>query len=230
MYLPPHFDESRPEELRRLIAEYPLGALVLRGPAGFDANHLPFLFDAPAAGEGGDDDGRDGGEDGGVGGGKGRLLAHVARNNPLWREAKDGDEALVIFRGPDAYVSPNWYPTKHEAHRSVPTWNYQVVHAHGTIRIHDDEPFVRGVVARLTREHETRAGQDPPWKMTDSARDYIDQQLRAIVGIEVRVDRLVGKFKLSQNREERDRVSVATELDRRGDGETASAMRDTSKG
>lgn len=215
MYLPPHFDESRPEELRRLIAEYPLGALVLRGPAGFDANHLPFLFDAPAAGEGG---------------GKVRLLAHVARNNPLWREAKDGDEALVIFRGPDAYVSPNWYPTKHETHRTVPTWNYQVVHAHGTIRIHDDEPFVRGVVARLTREHETRAGQNPPWKMTDSARHYIDQQLRAIVGIEILVDRLVGKFKLSQNREERDKVSVAAELDRRGDGETASAMRDTSKG
>lgn len=217
MYLPPHFDESRPEELRRLIAEYPLGALVLRGPAGFDANHLPFLFDAPAGGEGAKD------------GVKGRLLAHVARNNPLWQEAKDGDEALVIFRGPDAYVSPNWYPTKHETHRTVPTWNYQVVHAHGTIQIHDDEPFVRGVVARLTREHETRAGQNPPWKMTDSPRDYIDQQLRAIVGIEILVDRLVGKFKLSQNREERDRVSVASELDRRGGGKTAAAMRDADK-
>ncbi len=209
MYLS-HFDESRPEELRRLIAEYPLGALVLRGPAGFDANHLPFLFE-PAADA---DDGA-----------RGRLLAHVARANPLWREATDGDEALVIFRGPDAYVSPNWYPTKHERHRSVPTWNYQVVHAHGTIRIHDDERFVRGVVARLTREHETRAGQEPPWKMTDSSRDYIGQQLRAIVGIELVVERLAGKFKLGQNREERDRVSVANELERRGDVKAATAMR-----
>lgn len=206
MYLPPHFEETSTAELRRFIAAFPLGALVLNGPNGLDANHLPFLFD-DRPGE------------------HGRLLAHVARNNTLWREARDGDEALVIFRGRDAYISPNWYPTKAETHRTVPTWNYQVVHAHGTIAVHDDETFVRGVVARLTREHEVRSGLEPPWKMTDAPRDYIAQQLQAIVGIEIRITRLVGKFKLSQNREERDRVAVVEALAERGDVLTSAAMR-----
>lgn len=205
MYLPPHFEETRVDELHRLITEYPFGALVLNGPAGLDANHLPFLLDTTS-------------------GRHGHLLAHVARANPLWQEARDGDEALVIFRAASAYISPSWYPTKAETHRHVPTWNYQVVHAHGTIAIRDDETFLRGVVARLTREHEVRNGQEPPWKMTDAPRDYIDQQLKAIVGIEIRLTRLVGKWKLGQNREERDRVSAADALARRGDALTSTAM------
>jgi len=205
MYLPPHFEETRVDELHRLITEYPFGALVLNGPAGLDANHLPFLLDTTP-------------------GPHGHLLAHVARANPLWQEARDGDEALVIFRAASAYISPSWYPTKAETHRHVPTWNYQVVHAHGTIAIRDDETFLRGVVARLTREHEVRNGQEPPWKMTDAPRDYIDQQLKAIVGIEIRLTRLVGKWKLGQNREDRDRVSVAQALAERGDALTSTAM------
>src|SRR5919106_288860 len=128
MYLPQHFEETRIEELHRVIAEYPLGAFVVQGPAGLDANHLPFELDAAS----------------------GKLLAHVARANPVWKELKDGDEALVIFRAGDAYISPNWYPSKHELHRQVPTWNYRVVHVHGKVMIRDDERFVRGVVARLT--------------------------------------------------------------------------------
>src|SRR5436190_13366648 len=116
MYLPGHFEVTRSEELHRFIAEYPLGALVLNGPNGLDANHVPFELD-PADG------------------GHGRLLAHVARANPVWKEAKDGDEALVIFRGANAYVSPNWYPTKAETDRHVPTWNYQAIHVHGKLRI-----------------------------------------------------------------------------------------------
>jgi transcriptional regulator len=132
MYLPHHFAETRVEELQRVITEYPLGVLVLHGPNGLDANHLPFALN-PKAGE------------------RGHLLAHVARANPLGQEAKDGDDALVIFRAANAYISPNWYPSKHEFHRQVPTWNYQAVHVHGTIRIRDDERFVRGVVARLMR-------------------------------------------------------------------------------
>ena len=106
----------------------------------------------------------------------------------------------------------------------MPTWNYQVVHAHGTIAIRDDETFLRRVVARLTREHEVRNEQELPWKMTDAPRDYIDQQLKAIVGIEIRITRLVGKWKLGQNREERDRVSAADALARRGDTLTSTAM------
>jgi len=206
MYLPEHFAETRAHELHRLIDEHPLGALVVAGPNGLDANHVPFLLD-PEAGE------------------HGVLLAHVARANPLWKEARDGDETLVIFRGAEAYVSPNWYPSKHETHRLVPTWNYRVVHVHGRLRIHDDERFVRGVVARLTRRHEARAGSPKPWRMTDSAPEFIDGMLAAIVGIEIAIDRIVGKWKLSQNREERDRVGAAEALEARGEHGMADAMR-----
>lgn len=210
MYLPDHFVEHRPEELHRVITEYPLGALVLRGPQGLDANHLPFLLDA-SEGE------------------HGHLLAHVARANPLWHEVSDGDEALIIFRAANAYISPGWYPTKQEHHRTVPTWNYQVVHAHGTIWIRQDEAWLRGVVARLTRDHEQQVSQDKPWKMTDAPRDYIAQQLGAIVGLEIRITRLVGKWKLGQNREERDRLSAAAALEARGDTVTSTAMRDAGR-
>jgi len=180
---------------------------VVNGASGLGANHLPFLLD-PGAGA------------------HGRLLAHVARANPLWRELKDGDEALVIFRAADAYISPNWYPSKHDFHRQVPTWNYQAVHVHGKVSIRDDERFVRGVVARLTRANEARTGADKPWKMTDSSNEYIDEMLAAIVGIEIEITRMIGKWKLSQNREERDRVNAAEELRKRGEQAMAAAMLD----
>lgn len=205
MYLPAHFNKTRSEELRGLISLHPLGALVVNGPEGLDANHLPFEYIAQP-------------------GGQDSLIAHVARENPLWKEVSDGADALVIFRGGHAYVSPNWYPSKHETHRQVPTWNYRVVHVHGKIRIRDDERFVRGVVARLTRTHESRTGAARPWKMTDSAPEYIDRMLTAIVGIEIEITRMVGKWKVSQNREERDRVGAAEELRKRGETELAEAM------
>jgi transcriptional regulator len=207
MYLPNHFEESDEEELFRTIAAYPLGALVVNGPHGLDANHVPFLVDDAAAGK--------------------KLLAHVARANPLWEQARDGDEALVIFRADDAYISPNWYPSKHESHRQVPTWNYRVVHVHGRIYVRDSERFVRGVVARLTRTHEGLTGSARPWKMTDSSPEYIDQMLANIVGIEIEITRMVGKWKLSQNREERDRVNAADELRKRGESRISSAMLST---
>lgn len=208
MYLPDHFAEARRDELLRIIRAHPLGALVVNGPGGLDANHVPFLLDE-------------------ADGGQGRLLAHVARANPLWQQARDGDEALVIFRGAEAYVSPNWYPSKHELHRQVPTWNYQVVHVHGRLCIRDDERFVRGVVARLTREHEARTGAQRPWRMTDSAPDYIAQMLANIVGIEIAIERIVGKWKLSQNKDARDRVNAADELQKRGSTEMSAEMTGT---
>lgn len=204
MYLPPHFVEARADELRRVLVEHPLGALVVNGPNGLDANHVPFEFDAGT-------------------GPRGILRAHVARANPVWKEVADGDEVLVIFRGAEAYVSPNWYPSKHEAHKQVPTWNYQVVHVHGRIRIRDDERFVRGLVARLTRAHEAGTGQTP-WKMGDAPPDYIDSMLAAIVGIEVEIERIVGKSKLGQNKEARDRLGAAAELGKRGRAELSNAM------
>ena len=205
MYLPSHFEERRVAELHRVIREYPLGILVLGGPNGLGANHLPFELN-PKEGE------------------NGYLLAHVARANPLWQEASDGDEALVIFRAANAYISPNWYPSKHEHHQQVPTWNYQAVHAHGKIRIRDDEKFLRGLVARLTRANELRVGAKKPWKLTDSSQEFIAQQLTAIVGIEIEITRLVGKWKLSQNKEDRDRINAAEELRKHGEAATSAAM------
>ena len=205
MYLPRHFEETRTEELHRVITDFPLGILVLNGQHGLDANHLPFELD-PNAGE------------------RGLLLAHVARANPLWKEAKAGDDALVIFRAANAYISPNWYPSKHELHRQVPTWNYQAVHVHGKLAIRDDERFVRGVVARLTRANEARTGSDKPWRMTDSSQEYIEEMLRAIVGIEIEITRMVGKWKLGQNREARDRINAAEELRKRGETGMSAAM------
>lgn len=203
MYLPQHFAESRTDELHRLIHEYPLGMLVAHTAQGLDANHIPFELDA----------GR---------GACGTLQAHIARANPLWTEVADGAEVMVVFRGAHGYISPNWYPSKHETHRHVPTWNYEVVHAHGRLRVIDDEKFVRGLVARLTRHHE--ATQPRPWRMGDAPRDYLEQMLRMIVGLEVEVTRLEGKRKLGQNRDARDRDGAIGALHEHGSDELARAM------
>jgi transcriptional regulator len=207
MYLPTHFAETRPEELSRIIREHPLGALVTHGTSGLDADHLPFEFD-PQVGT------------------HGLLSAHVARANPLWQRCPTGTPVMVIFGGAQAYISPSWYPSKHEAHRQVPTWNYEVVHAHGVLTVHDDERFARGIIARLTRRHE--AAEPKPWKMGDSAPEYIDSMVRNIVGIEIALSSLVGKSKLSQNKEARDRLNAAEILKSRGHEEMSELMRNAS--
>lgn len=203
MYQPEHFAERSVQELHRIIRQYPLAALVTHAAQGLDANHLPFELDAAR-------------------GAAGTLQGHVARANPLWREVPDGSEVLVIFRGPHGYISPNWYPSKHESQRQVPTWNYEVVHAHGKLRIVDEERSVRAIVARLTRTHE--ASQPRPWRMGDAPADYLDQMLQMIVGIEVEITRLEGKRKLSQNREARDFEGAVQGLQNSGQSELASAM------
>jgi transcriptional regulator len=204
MYIPAHFAETRPEELQRIIREHPLGMLVTHGSVGLDADHIPFEFDA--------DEGT-----------HGVLIAHVARANPLWQRCPTGTPVMVVFRGAEAYISPNWYPSKHETHRQVPTWNYEVVHVHGTITVHDDECFARRIVARLTRRHE--ATEAKPWKMGDSAPEFINEQLRHVVGIEITITSVVGKVKLGQNKEPRDRLGAADNLEARGRHEMAQAMR-----
>lgn len=206
MYLPKQFAEPRVEELHRIVRENSLGMLVTTTASGLEANHLPFLLDISADGVG-------------------TLVAHVARNNPVWKEVRDGDAVLVIFRGVNGYISPNWYPGKQETHRRVPTWNYEVVHAHGTIRVRDEEKFVRGVVARLTRLHE--ADQVKPWKMGDAPDDYIAEMLSNIVGIEVRLHRMEGKRKLNQHHQPQDREGAIRGLESRGNHGLAQAMRDT---
>lgn len=160
----------------KLIADHPLGVLFTHGQSGLDANHLPFELNTSE-------------------GALGKLHSHVARDNPVWQDIADGDDVLVVFRAGNAYITPQWYPSKHEFHKQVPTWNYMVAHVHGRVTIRDDERYVRGMVGRLTRTHE--ASQPVPWKMSDGDKDYIDMRLKAIVGIEIEVTRLVGKFKLS---------------------------------
>ena len=213
MYLPPQFAEPHVEEVHRIIHEHPLGMLVRNTGAGLEADHLPFLLDT--------DQGADGQDS------QGMLIAHVARANAMWQEIKNGEDVIVVFRGADGYISPNWYPSKQETHRRVPTWNYEVVHAHGKIHVRDDEKFVRGAVARLTRRHE--ADQPKPWKMGDAPADYLAEQLRNIVGIEVRLDRLDCKRKLNQHHDARDREGAIQGLESRGNHGLAQAMRDTAK-
>lgn len=203
MYIPAHFDEPRTEVLHDLVRQYPFGMLVTHGASGLDANHIPFELD-PQQGE------------------MGMLTAHVARANPVWQDVANGDDVMVVFRVADAYVSPNWYPSKHEFHKQVPTWNYMVVHAYGRITIRDDERFVRGMVARLTRTHE--ASQPTPWKMTDSPTEFIDTMLKAIVGLEVEITRLVGKLKLSQNKDVDDIRGAGNALKTKGDHVIGDAM------
>jgi transcriptional regulator len=195
MYLPTYFEESRVAVLHQLIHDHPLGALVTLTPHGLDASHIPFEVDPEPAPFG-------------------TLRGHVARANPVWRDVSRDVEALVIFQGPGTYISPAWYPTKQETAKVVPTWDYAVVHAHGTPCFIDDREWLRDFVTTLTNRHE--AGRHDPWHVTDAPADYIDKQLGAIIGFEIPIARLVGKWKMSQNRPAQDREGVVEGLRQEG--------------
>ena len=191
MYLPAHFAETRIDVLQRFIAEHPLGMLVTLGADGLDANHLPVEYDpSPAP--------------------RGTLRMHVARANPVWKNFSEGVEALLVLQGPQAYVSPSWYASKKETGKVVPTYNYMVVHAHGTLTAIEDHAWLRGLVERLTNRHESV--MPAPWKVGDAPEPYVDQMLAAIVGLELSITRITGKWKLSQNRSASDRDGVARGL------------------
>jgi len=192
MYLPAHFSEARPDVLRAFVRDHPLGLLVTQNRAGgIDANSVPFVLDAE-------------------GDGPGVLRAHVARANPVWSSARDDVDALVVFQGPHGYVSPAWYPAKAEHGKVVPTWNYVMVQARGRLRAIDDRAWLRDFVGRLTDRHEST--RDAPWGVGDAPADYIDTMLGAIVGIELTLSSLIGKWKVSQNRGEADRAGVVEGL------------------
>ena len=195
MYTPTHFKEERPEALHQLVHDHPLGLLITQGAQGLDANPLPFLLDAEP-------------------GTPGVLRAHVARANPVWREARSDVETLVVFQGPQAYISPNWYPSKAENGKAVPTWNYITVQARGRLVIRDDADWLRAFVTRLTQRHE--ATQAKPWAVSDAPADYIEAMLRAIVGIEIPLTSLSGKWKMSQNHPLANREGVARGLREQG--------------
>ncbi len=197
MYLPAHFDEKRLDVLHALVRRHPFGLLVTQTADGPSANGIPFILDADGAA------------------GFGTLRGHVARANPVWREAATDVPSLVVFQGPDAYVSPSWYPSKAEHGKVVPTWNYVMVQARGPLRAIDDPAWLLQLVTRLTERHETP--RSAPWAVSDAPADYVQTMLRAIVGIELELTSLSGKWKVTQNRPAADRAGVVDGLKRVGD-------------
>ena len=189
MYQPAHFNEPDADALLALMKAHPLATLV-RGGAELAADILP--LEVERVGDGW------------------RVTGHVARANPLWHEA-DGQPVLLLFQGPQAYVSPNWYPSKFQHGKAVPTWNYTMVQVHGTLRAIEDPAWLRAFVTRLTERHE--GGRALTWHVSDAPPDYLDAMLKAIVGIEIEVTRVDGKFKLSQNRSAEDRTGVVLGLE-----------------
>ncbi|MGH6608716.1 MAG: FMN-binding negative transcriptional regulator [Burkholderiaceae bacterium] len=191
MYVPAHFAESRIDVLHDLIRAHPFGTLVTMTPQGLEANHVPFEIDT---------DGEP----------FGTLRCHVARANPLWRDFAADTGALVVFQGAHAYISPSWYASKKEHGKVVPTWNYAVVHARGPLRVIEDRTWLRRFVERLTDRYE--APRAAPWKVSDAPEDFIDTMIGSIIGIEIPIAQLTGKWKVSQNRPQKDRAGVTEGL------------------
>jgi transcriptional regulator len=201
MYQPAHFREDRIEVQHGLIRAHPLGLLITAGPGGLQANFIPFLIYADASE-------------------RGTLRCHMARGNPQWHELRAVDECLVVFQGPQEYITPSWYPTKRETGKVVPTWNYVTVHAWGRPRVIEDAGWLRRQIEDLTNLKE---GTRPsPWLVDDAPAQYLVSQMKGIVGVEIPVSRIEGKWKVSQNRPEVDRAGVVAGL--RGGGEQAEAV------
>lgn len=193
MYVPDHFREDRPEMLHDAMRRIGFATLVT---ANLDANHLPMLLDGNV------------------------LRGHVARANPVWKSGEG--KGLAIFLGPHAYVSPNWYPSKLETGKAVPTWNYIAVHARGTIRWVQDADWLRANVTALSNTHES--GRAAPWQISEAPESYIETMLRGIVGFELVIETLEGKYKLSQNRDAADRAAVREAFEREGRADIAHLM------
>jgi len=191
MYLPAHFEETRLDVLHALMRARPLATLVTLSPSGLNADHIPMhLSGEPAP--------------------LGTLRGHVARANPMWKEFDREVEALAVFHGPEAYITPSWYPAKVESGRVVPTWNYAVVHARGMVRVVDDAAWLRAHLEALTAQNE--ASLSAPWQVSDAPREFTDKLIAAVVGIEIVIQRLSGKWKVSQNQPARNRAGVVRGL------------------
>lgn len=187
MYTPAHFREDRLPVLNDAIHQARLATLVTLGDDGLDASHVPVVLDATT-------------------GPYGVIEGHLSRANPQWRSANPAAAALAIFTGPDAYITPSWYPAKQQTGRVVPTWNYVAVHAHGHMEFFDDSAQLLALVTRLTDRHE--AGRPAPWAVSDAPDDYIQTLLKGVIGFRLRISRLEGKWKASQNRPSDDRAAV----------------------
>lgn len=202
MYQPPHFREDRLEAQHHLILQHPLGLLVTAGAGGLMANPIPFFL-LPSASD------------------NGTLQAHLARANPQLRELNAGAECLIVFQGPQDYVTPSWYETKRETGKVVPTWNYATVHAWGKPRLIEDAGWLAHHLHALTRHKEQE--RPAPWEVADAPGPYIASQMKGIVGIEIEIQRLEGKVKVSQNRPEKDRKGVLAGFRQQGEGSHAMA-------
>jgi transcriptional regulator len=198
MYLTPQFREDRLEVQHDLIRAQPLGILVTRTADGLTANAVPFLIDATASS-------------------KGTLRAHVARANAQWREFDPNYDALVVFQGVHRYITPSWYATKRDTGKVVPTWNYAIVQVYGKMVIHDDPEWLAGQIEHLTKSQELK--REKPWAVSDAPREFVRQQMKAIVGIEIPISRIEGKWKVSQNRSQADRDGIVEGLIELGDGD-----------
>ena len=198
MYNPSHFEENRLDVLHALVRTQPLATLVTLTQDGLVANHIPLYLRVD-------------------GSPFGTLAGHVARSNPLWREFDAGVQVLAIFQGPQTYISPNWYATKQEHGKVVPTWNYAVVHAKGALAVHDDPVWIRAQLQELTTQQET-ATSAKPWAVDDAPADYIKTMVSALVGIEIPIASLSGKWKVSQNQPAVNRAGVVQALQGAGDG------------
>ena len=196
MYEPPHFKEERIEVLHDAIRQARLATLVTLTTGGLEATHLPMLVEAAPAPYG-------------------KLVGHVARANPQWRTSSPEVEGLAIYQGPHAYVTPSWYATKRETGKVVPTWNYVAVHAYGMLRFIEDADELLDIVTRLTDTHEK--DRAAPWAVSDAPPDFVRAQLKGIVGVEMTITRLQGKWKMSQNRPPADREGVAEGLKQQGE-------------
>jgi transcriptional regulator len=211
-YVPPHFEEWDVARLHAAMRDRPFGTIVVNGADGLIASHVPILVETEPAPYG-------------------ALLFHVARPNPQWRAVAAETEALAIFLGPHAYISPSWYATTRETGKVVPTWNYLAIHAYGPLEVFEDAASLRELVTRLTAIHER--GQSNPWAPSDAPEDYIATQLRAIVGLRMPIRRLYGKWKMSQNRPDADRSGAMEALeksDRAEDRAVAAIMRSRNAG
>lgn len=192
MHMPQQFSELRPSAIHGFMHKYPFATIAAGTADSLEAEHIPLLFDASH-------------------GGNGVLQGHVARANPIWQKLANGTQALAIFQGPNHYISPGWYPSKRDHGKVVPTWNYIVVHIRGSLSWHHDRVWLRELLEKTTHAHEHK--RRAPWQISDAPADYLERMLGSIVGVEISISNVTGKWKLSQNRSAEDRAGVVHGLE-----------------
>ena len=198
MHVPSKFKQTDENQLKAIIEQYPFATLVVHSVSGIEATHFPVILTENN--------------------GKEVIQAHIAKANKIWQSVANGAEVLLIFNGPNCYISPNYYPTKKETGKAVPTWNYVAVHVKGKISFIHDEKWIYHMINSLTTKHESE--QEIPWSISDAPESYINKMLPAIVGIEISIGTIQGQFKLSQNQPEINRNGVVNNLAEKGEGNT----------